>query len=266
MNKFFAIITIALATSLTLFSHESTEKVDVDLHVNKSLESCSIIFDESLTQSQFDRFTDEASDITYFSSLSSAKTLGQYNFELSLEISGNQIDEKSGAWNNTFQHPDENHYLIGGDILYLPYLRAKMGVTDELDFGIYYTEDPRANYGFLGIDLKYNLGCDNDYGLDMAVRATYGTLLFVDDATINSYSVDFLVSKEFFGSLNPYVGISANVKHGTETTEKVDLDYRLTLLPRYTVGLEYNFYFVNIATEASYSNIFKSSLKLGFQF
>lgn len=56
------------------------------------------------------------------------------------------VYEGKDAWNDTFVHPGSTHWLKGGPRLPIMGL-TRMGVTDRLDVGVYFTKSPGVNYG-----------------------------------------------------------------------------------------------------------------------
>ncbi len=191
-----------------------------ELHVNHRFRSCSIELDPSLTQSQFHKFTREAAQIFTFKLMSPAEPLGAKKFQVGIDYSITPINDADPAWNNTFSHPHETHYL--GDQLAIPKLFARMGMSDRMDIGFYFTKNPDANYGFMGGELKYALFMKPQKPVAMAVRATYATLLGVEDLNYHLFGVDLSASKRI-GRLAPYLGIGANLARAIETTSKVNL-------------------------------------------
>ncbi|MFQ5650445.1 MAG: hypothetical protein ACE5IY_10935 [bacterium] len=97
--------------SVLIFSLLITASYAQDLHVNPAVNNCSIELDPSLTQSQFRKFIKQGSLIGSLKLLSPAEPLGSRRFEIGIEYSRSPIDDKDPAWNNTFTHPHENHYL-----------------------------------------------------------------------------------------------------------------------------------------------------------
>lgn len=234
-----------------------------ELHVNHDIKSCSIELDPSLTQSQFHKFTREAAQVFTFKLMSPAVPLGAKKFQIGLDYAITSINDADPAWNNTFTHPHEEHYL--GDQLAFPKLFARMGVSDRMDVGLYYTKNPEANYGFMGGEMKYALFMQPQKPLAMAVRTTYATLLGVEDMNFHLWGVDLSASKKF-GMLTPYLGIGANLGRAIETTSKVDLHNETVLTPRGIMGAQLSLSFFSLTAEMDVATVSTVSFRTGFRF
>ena len=234
-----------------------------ELHVNDRFRECSIILDPSLTQSQFHKFTVEAAQVFTFKLMSPAEPLGARKFQVGIDYSSTRIDDADPAWNNTFSHPDEHHYL--GDQIVMPKLFARMGMSDRVDVGFYFTKNPNANYGFIGGEIKYALFMDSKKPVAMAVRTTYATLLGVEDLNFHLVGLDLSASKRF-GGLTPYFGIGANLGRAIETTSKVNLHSETVLTPRGIIGTQFSLSFINLTAEMEVAAVSTFSLRMGFNF
>jgi hypothetical protein len=234
-----------------------------ELHVNAAVKDCSIELDPSLTQSQFHQFTREAGMFLTFKLLAPAEPLGAKKFQLGLEYSRLRIDDEDPAWNNTFTHPDKDHYL--GDVRAMPKLFARMGLSDKIDAGVYFTKNPEANYGFLGGEMKYAFLQEPAKSVAAAVRASYATLLGVDDMNFHVFSVDFSTSRNF-GMLTPYLGLGVNLARAIETTSKVNLDNETILTPRGIVGARFSIAIISLTAEMEIAELSTFSLRTGFNF
>ena len=234
---------------------------DPKLHVNPRWKECSFQLDPSLTQEAWHEFTKEAGLITYFRPLTDAKPMGAGHFEVSVLQWQTKFDDSKAAWNDTFVHPDSTHWLKEGDRLPFPGLTARVGVTDKLDVGIFWTKAFGANYGFFGGQLQYNLLNNSEKNWAAAARISYTSMYGPEDLKLNTYGVDVLVSKEFpifsdWAFVSPYAGVSSYVSNSHEQTEKVNLKNEHVLggqammgavlkLSVARIGLEYNFAKVN---------------------
>ncbi len=234
-----------------------------ELHVNHDLKSCSIELDPALTQSQFHKFTREAAQVFTFKLMSPAEPLGAKTFQIGIDYSITPINDADPAWNNTFSHPHETHYL--GDQLAFPKLFGRMGVTDRIDVGFYFTKNPDANYGFMGGEMKYALFMKPEKPVGMAVRATYATLLGVEDMNFHLWGVDLSASKKI-GVLTPYLGIGANLGRGIETTSKVNLRNETVLTPRGIIGTQLSLSFFSLTAEMDVATVSTVSFRTGFRF
>jgi hypothetical protein len=234
-----------------------------ELHTNHRFRECSIMLDPSLTQSQFHKFTREAAQVFTFKLMSPAEPLGARKFQVGIDYSITNINDADPAWNNTFSHPNEEHYL--GDQIAMPKIFARMGVSDRVDVGFYFTKNPNANYGFMGGEMKYALFLESEKPLAMAVRTTYATLLGVDDLNFHLLGVDLSASKKI-GRLTPYLGIGANLGRAIETTSKVNLHNETVLTPRGIIGTQLSLSFFSLTAEMDIATVSTFSLRTGFKF
>jgi hypothetical protein len=195
--------------------------------------------------------------------MSPAEPLGAKKFQAGIDYSITRIDDADPAWNNTFSHPDEHHYL--GDRIAMPKLFARMGVSDRIDVGFYFTKNPEANYGFMGGEIKYAVFMESEKPVAMAVRTTYATLLGVEDLNFHMLGVDVSASKKI-GMLAPYLGIGANLGRAIETTSKVNLDNETVLTPRGMIGARLSLSFFSLTAEMDVAAISTFSLRTGFKF
>ena len=255
-------------TSLVLFlfvstAHAQSGGSDIYWHIDPTVNTCSMIIDPSLTQAQWHTFVQQVGAISSFKSLASAKTLGKLNFYVALDYGSTPVDQHDPAWINTFAHPDEDCPL--GDAIAYPALRARMGVSDNMEVGGYWSVAPGANYGVLGGEFKYAFLQESETSPAAAVRASFTMLTGVPDFNLNIYSVDLLASKEI-ATLTPYVGIRTSMVIGTETTSKVVLDKETIPIAQGYVGLVYSIWMLNLAAEYNVSSVNTFAIAIGLDF
>jgi hypothetical protein len=221
---------------------------DPDLHVDAALEDCSVQFSPELTQGAFRRFAREFGSVSAFKQMSPPKTLGQWGFAIGLEQIFFSVEERSDAWNDTFAHPDSYHAL--GTDLAFPKLRARVGVTDDLDLGVFYTEQPRANYGWIGLEGKYGLMQQSETTpISLALRGAYTKTLWVEDMDMHALSFDVSAGRTFWNVLTPYLGLGADLVLARETSDVVELETEAPAVPHALGGLEVRFWHVALGTE-----------------
>jgi hypothetical protein len=260
---------IGISTALLLALFHSTSYAhgggpNVELHVNDRWDECSFVLDQSLTQEAWHQFTREAGLVTYFRPLSSAKPLGVKHFEVALLNWTTQIDETDSAWNDTFSHPDSTHYLADGDLGF-PGLMLRVGVTDKVDIGAYFTKTPPANYGFFGGQIQYNFLHDMERDVAAAVRFSYIRLFGPEDLNSSVVGLDVLASKDI-SRFSPYVGVSGYLARAQETTTKVDLEDENVLGLQGMVGTSVDIYVLKIAGEYNLADVPGYSFKIGYAF
>ena len=263
---------IGISTALVLALFYSTShaggdhggELNVKLHVDDRWEECSFALDPSLTQEAWHQFTREAGLVTYFRPLNSAKPLGVKNFEVALLDWGTKIDETDAAWNDTFVHPDSTHYLANGDLLF-PGLMFRVGVTNQIDIGAYFTKNVPANYGFYGGQVQYNFVNDVEKNLAAAARFSFTALFGPEDLNHSVVGLDVLASKDI-SRFSPYVGVSGYLARAQETTTKVNLDDENVLGLQGMVGTSVNISRLRIGAEWNFADVAGYSFKLGYAF
>ena len=242
-----------------------------DLHINPRWKECSFEIDPSLTQDEWHQFTQEAGLVAYFRPLIDAKPLGQWNFEIALMKWSTKIDDHDNAWNNTFVHPDSAHWLKEGPRLGIPGLAGRIGVTDKIDVGLYWTTNPNANYGIYGAQVQYNFLNRHELSWSTSARLNFSSLYGPEDLKLRTYGVDLVTSKEFnlvsnWVSVSPYVGVSGYLSSTHETTEKVDLKDENLLGAQGMVGMTAKVKFARLAVEYNVGRTSTVSVKFGVGF
>ena len=225
-----------------------------DLHVDPSVDDCSVRFAPELTQSSFHRFVREFGSVSAFKQGSGPSTLSRWGVAVDAQYVWFSVDEHSTAWNDTFVHPTAEHPL--GSNLSMPKLRVRVGVTDDLDVGAYYTRNPNANYGWVGIDAKYALLRQGDeMPVALSVRGAYTKTLYVSDMDMHSATADVTVGRTFWNAVTPYVGVGGDYVYARETTSAVDLDHEAVFVPHATAGLEARIWHVALGGEVQLATI-----------
>ena len=231
------------------------------LHVNDRWEDCAIVIDPALTQGAWHQFVEEAGLVTYFRPLASAKPLGPGRFDVAVLTSFTRIDDADPAWNDTFSHPDPEHWLFDGSALPIPGLMARVGVTDRVDVGAYVTKAFGANYGIVGAQLQYNLLNDSVRNLAGAGRVSATSLYGPDDMNVSTYGLDLLLSKDF-SRFSPYAGISGYLARGHEKTSKVDLEDENVFGAQATVGVAASVSVLRLGAEVNLAKVPGYSFKV----
>ncbi len=252
----------AAATVLSLAVVAPSASAQV-LHLNDRWDECAIVIDPALSQSSWNQFVREVGLVTYFRPLSSAKPLGPMNFEVSVLNWGTMIDDADDAWNDTFSHPDSEHTLFDGNALLIPGLMFRIGLTDRMDAGAYFTKGPSSNYGFLGGQLQYNFLSDEEQNLDVSGRISAVRLYGPEDMNASTYGLDFVVSKEF-SRVSPYVGVSGYLARGQETTTAVNLEDVTATGVQGMVGVAVSLASLKIGAEFNMARVPGYSFKIAF--
>ncbi len=220
------------------------------LHVDPTLKDCSVEFASNLTQSAFHRFAREFGSVSAFKQLAPASTLRKGSVSLGIEMMDFNVDEWSDAWNDTFAHPTDHHPL--GSNHKFPKLKARVGVTDNIDVGAFYARNPEANYGWLGVDGKYRVLTESEsMPVSLAVRGAYTKTLYVSDMDMHAVTADVSVGRTLWHGIRPYVGLGADGVLARETSNAVNLrseniiaphvfgGFDVTLLRRVSLGAEF---------------------------
>ncbi len=253
---------LALFLFVTMLNAQGTS-TDVYWHIDRSVKTCSMVIDPSLTQAQWHTFVRQVGAISSSKSLASAKTLGTLKFNVGVDYGTSPVDQHDPAWINTFTHPDEDCPL--GDAVVVPTLRASVGIADNMDLGGTWTSAPGANYGLLGADFKYAFLQESESSPAVAARASVTLLTGVPDFDLNIYSVEALASKQI-GMLTPYVGVRTSLVIGTETTSKVDLQRESLGIAQGYAGVTCSVWMLNVAAEYNVSTVNTLAIALGVNF
>jgi hypothetical protein len=238
---------------------------DPNLHVDPSLKDCSVRFAPNLTQDAFHRFAREFGSVSAFKQGAPPTSLGQWGYALDLEFINFTVEEHSAAWNDTFAHPDGYHPL-GADKSF-PKLRLRLGVTDDLDIGAFYTAAPEANYGWLGLEAKYGiLRQGEDMPVSLSVRGAYTKTLYVSDMNMHALTADVSVGRTFWKFFTPYLGVGADAVLALETSPAVNLKDEAVLVPHLTAGAEVRYWHVALGFEAQVGAIPSYQMQLSAVF
>jgi opacity protein-like surface antigen len=255
----------AIALALLLPSTALAGAYDPNLNVDPSVDDCSVRFAPDLTQGAFRRFAREFGSVSAFKQASPPTTLGRWRFAVDVEQIFFRVEEKSAAWNDTFTHPNAYHPL-GSDMSF-PKLRVRMGVTDDLDVGAYYTANFEANYGWLGVEAKYRILEQRDaMPVALAVRGAYTKTLYVADMDMHALTADVSVGRTFWRVLTPYLGVGADAVLARETSPAVNLKTEAPVVPHLAGGFEVRFWHVAVGAEAQLAalNTFQAQVSAVF--
>jgi len=221
---------------------------DPNLHVDPTLEDCSVIFAPELTQDAFHRFVREFGSVSAFKMMAPPTTLGKRGVALGIEYISFTVEEKSDAWNDTFAHPDAYHEL--GSSKAFPKLRLRAGVTDALDIGAFYTRNPNANYGWLGLEARYGLMRQSETTpVSLAVRGAYTKTLYVHDMDMHAITADLAAGRTFWNALTPYAALGGDLVLARERTDAVALQNETQFVPHVLGGFEARFWHMALGAE-----------------
>jgi hypothetical protein len=207
------------------------------LHEDPSVDDCSVRFASTLSQGAFRRFVREFGSVSAFKQVSSPGALGKGRVLFGIEYMAFTIDDRADAWNDTFTHPDGQHPL--GSTQRFPKLKLRVGVTDDLDVGAFYTKNFEANYGWAGIDGTYRVLTEGERApVSLAVRGAYTKTLYVSDMDMHALTVDVSVGRRLGSLVRPYVGVGADGVLARETSDAVSLRSEAIVAPHLIGGVE----------------------------
>ena len=245
-------------------------KKDITLHISTRWEECAFQLDPALTQDAWRQFTEEAALVAYLRPLTDARPLGTGRVELSLLQWATAIDDSDSAWNDTFVHPYEDHWLMDGDRLAFPGVMVRVGVSDRMDIGGYVTKNPKSNYGFVGGQVQHNILNDQKGGWAAAGRASFVSLFGPEDVELKVLGLDVLASKTFpmndWLTVSPYVGGSSYLSYGQEHSAVVELHSEYVPGNQAMMGVAADVYRTRLALEVSSARVQTVSLKVGVGF
>ena len=207
------------------------------LHVDPGVGDCSVQFASTLTQGAFHRFAREFGSVSAFKQVAPASTLGKGRVLLGIEMISFPVDQWSDAWNDTFAHPNADHPL--GARQSFPKVKLRVGATDAVDVGAFYTRNPEANYGWVGIDGKYRvLAAHGRVPVSLAVRGAYTKTLYVHDMDMHALTADVTVDRLLWRVVRPYAGLGADGVFVRERSHVVALDDETIIAPHVLGGVD----------------------------
>jgi hypothetical protein len=250
----------AAASGIVLSSAGLTAQV---LHTNDRWEECAFVIAPVLTQQAWRQFASEIGLVMYFRPLASAKPLGAKHVEIAIVQWSTRIDDATSAWNDTFSHPDSTHWLFDGDALPLPALMLRVGITDRIDVGTFFTQNVKANYGVVGGQVQYSLLNGASGRFDAAGRVSGGVLFGPDDLNATVLGADLVVSRDV-AFLSPYAGVSGYLSRAQETTSKVNLEDESSIGARGTLGVVLSIRKLKVGAEYNVTKVTGYSFKVAF--
>lgn len=264
-SRMLAIAMVLLAPTPALAHGPNDHPADPNLNVDASVDDCSVQFAPDLTQGAFQRFVREFGSVSAFKQMAPPTSLGQWGVAIGLEQIWFSVEEKAAAWNDTFVHPDQYHEL-GSDRAF-PKLRLRVGVTDELDLGAYFTKSLTANYGWLGLEGKYTLLKQSEQmPIVLALRGAYTKTLFVEDMDMHALTADASAGRTFWEVLTPYLGLGSEIVLARETSDAVELDTGLAVVPHLFAGFEVHFWYVALGAEGQLATVPSAQVQLSAVF
>lgn len=243
---------------------------DVNLHVNSKWEDCAIQLDPTLSRAAWRQFTEEAALAIYLRPLTDARPMGAGAVEISLVQWATAIDDAKPAWNDTFVHPSETHWLIEGSRLSFPGIMVRAGMSKRIDLGAYATKNPNSNYGFVGGLIQHNIINDPQRGWAGGARLSVVRLFGPEDVELTVAGLDLLASKTFpvngWLAVSPYVTGSSYLSYAREKSPVVNLDSEIVPGSQAMLGVVVEVSRARLAVEVSSARVNTMSVKLGVAF
>jgi hypothetical protein len=254
-----------LLSSSRALAHDGSHAPDPNLHVDPTLDECEIHFAPNLKQAAFHRFVREFGSVSAFKQMAPPKTLGPWGVSVGVEYMKFHIDEHAAAWNDTFAHPTADHEL-GSDLGY-PKLKLRLGIGESTDVGAFFSKNPGANYGWIGVDLKHAILRQTDeMPVVLAVRGAYTKTLFVSDVDVHALTADVSAGHTFWNVVTPYLGAGSDLILARETASTVSLHSELVPAPHALAGVEVAFWHVAIGVEGHFATVPTAQLQVAAVF
>lgn len=243
---------------------------DVILHTSDRWKECAIQLDPSLSQEAWRQFVEEGGRLIYFRPMVDARPMGRGNWEIAVLQWQTGIDDTESAWNDTFVHPDETHWLHDGGGLAFPGLTARVGVSSRIDVGAYLTRNVQSNYGVAGAQMQYAFVPDTESPWGAAARLSVVSLYGPADVNLGAVGLDLVASRRLDivprVSVTPYVGWSTIASAGRETTSAVELESEVAASSQVMGGAVLQVAMVRIGAEWTTGRVATRSLKVGVAF
>ena len=256
---------IGLVPTAALAHGPNEHPADPNLHVGDAYDDCYVRFASNLTQGAFHRFVEEFGSVSAFKMMSSPRPLGRRRVSVAVEQMAFTVEEHADAWNNTFHHPDAYHEL--GSDLSFPKFLVRVGLTENLDVGAYWTKNLDANYGWLGLEAKYGaLQQSETMPISLAVRGAYTKTLYVEDMDMHAVTADVAAGHTLWKAFTPYVGVGGDVVWARETSDAVALHSETVPVSRAFGGAEVRLWHVELGAEAQFGALTTYQLKVAAVF
>lgn len=220
-----------------------------------------IDFQIDMTQSYFERFSEEVGASLSYKGFGPAEPLGIFGFDLGLEVSAADIDEDSDFWESATEDAD----MPG--LIPIPKIYIKKGLPSKMDIGVIYSKVYDSNISLIGAELKYAIAEGSMTSAAVALRGTYTRLIGVDQLNLDTYGVDLSISKGVL-NMTPFGGVGA-VWINSEPKSLpagLNLDKEDITLVRFFAGTSFSLSELNITADVEYTKIPIYSVKVGILF
>ncbi len=213
-----------------------------------------------ITQSEFESFVKEFGTASLFNPMTPAEPLGLTGFDISVEGIMTDINDSDAYWKKFFGGEEPYSYIPASR------LHVQKGMPFGMDVGAMYVAIPGSNIKLWGLEAKYTFFEGNVITPALSTRLSYSSLLGVDDISLNTMSLDLLISKGFM-TFTPYAGISLNKIDGNEQSDVVILNNVEETQTRLLLGVQFSLMpLLIIDGEVSFGEVPQYGLKFGFRF
>jgi hypothetical protein len=253
-----------LLTTFSAASASAQSSTDAPLHVNTAYTRCFFDLHPELTKAEFEEFAGELGAILRFRQLGDTPTLGKGRFDVGMQYTMTPINDRKGAWNNTFSHPDADHPL--GDSIEFPRIVARYGVSDRVDVGGWGGIAPGSNWGVVGFDTKVALVReDARHPVSVSIRPSIGVVVGPSELFASSASIDVSVGRTF-GAWSTYAGLAATTAAAIERSNEVDLSPATAGDALAFAGVSFGWRRLLLSAEVEKGDLFSYGFRIGTRF
>lgn len=223
-----------------------------------------IKFSTGMTQDLFKKFSEEAGVALSYKPVSPAEPYGITGFDVGLEVSAINIDDK--YWKFALKDQDVPGYAL------IPKLHAIKGLPFGIDIGAVYSQVPGSNIKYYGGELKYAILQGSAVTPALSVRGTFSKLSGVKELDLTTYGAEASISKGFgMGvKLTPYAGVGVNWIKSTPqdyASNVLGLKEESFAKTKGYVGARFNILLLSVTAEAEYNTVTPVySIKAGLSF
>lgn len=223
-----------------------------------------IKFSTGMTQDLFKKFSEEAGVALSYKPVSPAEPYGITGFDIGLEVSAINIDDK--YWKFALKDQDVPSYAL------IPKIHAIKGLPFGIDIGLVYSQIPGSNIKYYGGELKYAILEGSAVTPALAVRGTFTKLSGVTELDLTTYGAEATVSKGFgMGvKLTPYAGVGLNWIKSTPkdyASNTLNLKEESFAKTKAYLGARFNILLLSVTAEAEYNSVTPVySIKAGLSF
>ncbi len=233
--------------------------LSISISISNLAQAKDIQLDPSLVQDEFHQFVQEFGTALWFNPMAPAETLGVLGFDVSIESTFTDVSDEKSYWKKIFANQETYSYIPA------PRLHVQKGLPFNIDIGAMYLAVPDSNIKLWGIEAKYSFIEGSVINPAISIRGSYSRLAGVSDLTMDTKSVDLLISKGFL-MFTPYAGVSMVQISGSENSDKVTLANVDETEKRFLLGLQLSLFPLIINAEASFGEVPQYGLKFGMRF